>query len=456
MRQWIAGAALAASLSASAQVPNRIGYQGRMLKSDGTPEAGVQQITFTVWTAATGGTALACDAPQVAFNDGYYSVALGDVGGCAGGLSGLQSSTFDGRDLWLEVGIAGVAMAPRQRIGTVPYAHRSGTAVNVRGGTVEATTVSVGGTTGVSITGAGISLGGTPMVDSFGNATVAAGAGLTGNGTAATPLAVAFQGSGSQASAARSDHAHGPNIRADADGSGYAFSADYTVPGVGVRRTLFEGVQKGVGPTFQLDVRPTGAIEMTGIDNIITRTLESTVATGTSPLVVASRTAVANLNSDLLDGQDSTAFARKRAMLYRHPTAGLTLTGGVQKMTNFSDMTFTSSGGPLLFQVSLQVNDDRCLGTGERIAFGCAVNLDGTRHLLGMQEYTGWCDFEWAYSYSSVIPAAAGSHVAFLECDCRFNVQGALCNVSNRGWESPMGFPGTPNQDTFLLVELDN
>ena len=44
-------------------------------------------------------------------------------------------------------------------------------------------------------------------------------------------------------------------------------------------------------------------------NGIITPTLQSTVATGTSPLTVASTTLVSNLNADLLDGNHASAFA---------------------------------------------------------------------------------------------------------------------------------------------------
>lgn len=50
---------------------------------------------------------------------------------------------------------------------------------------------------------------------------------------------------------------------------------------------------------------------MTGLCKALT--FESTVSTGTAPLVVASTTKVTNLNADQLDGLDSTGFARLAA-----------------------------------------------------------------------------------------------------------------------------------------------
>lgn len=186
------------SMAANAQVPNQLGYQGRLVRADGTPEAGVVAMTFSLFDVATGGSPVGCDAFQVALTDGFYSVLLGDAGGCAGASPAITASIFDGRDLHLEVAVAGASMAPRQRVGTVAYAHRSGTATNLRGGTVEATSVTVAGATGVSIDGTGIAVGGTPIVDATGKVTsatgaltsVAHGSTLTGNGTVASPLDV--------------------------------------------------------------------------------------------------------------------------------------------------------------------------------------------------------------------------------------------------------------------------
>lgn len=185
---------IALAIPAFAQVPNRIGYQGRLLNTDGSPVTGVVPISFYLYDLATGGTALGCDLLQVALSDGYYAVLLGDAGGCQANPPAISVSNFDGRDLWLELFLAGAALAPRQRIASAPYALRSATAVNLRGGTAEASAVTVGGATGVSITSGGITLGGTIVVDASGKATVATGAGLTGDGTATKPVAVATDG----------------------------------------------------------------------------------------------------------------------------------------------------------------------------------------------------------------------------------------------------------------------
>lgn len=190
MRLSFGVVATALASVAASQVPNRVGYQGRLLRADGTPETGVIGIFFALYDAASGGTALGCDQLQVALSDGYYAVLLGGTGGCGGTTPPIANAPFDGKDVYLELSVAGTTMSPRQRIGSVPYAFRAGTATHVRGGTIEASLATIGGSSGVSISSAGISVGPNAALDASGKATVATGTGLTGNGSTASPLAV--------------------------------------------------------------------------------------------------------------------------------------------------------------------------------------------------------------------------------------------------------------------------
>lgn len=77
-------------------------------------------------------------------------------------------------------------------------------------------------------------------------------------------------------------------------------------------------------------------------NGIITPTLHSTAATGTSPLTVASTTLVSNLNADLLDGNHASAF-----YLATNPAGYTTNTGTVTSIVAGSYLTggtITSSG----------------------------------------------------------------------------------------------------------------
>lgn len=138
---------------ALAQVPPRLGYQGRLLRADGTPEPGpVATMSFTLYETATGGIARWSETQSVGLSNGYYSVQLGAKTPFPAGL-------FDGSDLFLEIAVAqadaGVApLSPRQRLASVAYAQRAGQAVSVSGGVVDATIIRVNGTTVIDSSGA--------------------------------------------------------------------------------------------------------------------------------------------------------------------------------------------------------------------------------------------------------------------------------------------------------------
>lgn len=125
---------------AAAQVPPKLGYQGRLLKADGKPQTGTVPITFSVLPAETGGAALWTETqPQVALtSDGFFSTVLGEVVAIGPGV-------FNGSERFLEVNVNGTALSPRQRINSVAYALMSTDARNVVGGTVDAASIRVGG-----------------------------------------------------------------------------------------------------------------------------------------------------------------------------------------------------------------------------------------------------------------------------------------------------------------------
>ncbi len=137
MRTMVAAAILLPAL-ALAQVPQKLGYQGRLLKADGTPETGSVAITFAIYDAETAGTLQWSEVQPVELTNGFYSVFVGDQTPFP-----TDRNIFDGRPLWLEVTVGSSApLTPRQRIASVAYAL---TATNVTGGTVNATSVSVSG-----------------------------------------------------------------------------------------------------------------------------------------------------------------------------------------------------------------------------------------------------------------------------------------------------------------------
>ncbi|MCK4458560.1 MAG: hypothetical protein KAU52_02415 [Methanosarcinales archaeon] len=95
------------------EVTSEINYQGRLAGSSGSPLSGTYTMTFRLYEAATGGTALDTDLHDVVVTNGLFNTELN-----------FDQSYFDGRALWLGVKVgADSEMAPRQEFRPVPYAH---------------------------------------------------------------------------------------------------------------------------------------------------------------------------------------------------------------------------------------------------------------------------------------------------------------------------------------------
>lgn len=127
---------LLASL-ASAQVSERLGYSGRLVKANGAPETGTVSLTFSVYDSASGGSQLWTEQQTVMLSaDGLYATTLG-------ASTAIPASVFDGSTAgsrYLEVSVNGSPLVPRQAINSVPWAL---TAKSVKGGTVDATGIKV-------------------------------------------------------------------------------------------------------------------------------------------------------------------------------------------------------------------------------------------------------------------------------------------------------------------------
>ena len=113
---------------ATVAVPRLLPYQGRLLKTDGTPEAGSPRLTFCVYGAASGGSALWCEDQTVPLRNGFYAVFLGAE-------RPFEASLFDGSARWLGVAVDGATeMTPRQQIASVAYAITATYSPRVSGG----------------------------------------------------------------------------------------------------------------------------------------------------------------------------------------------------------------------------------------------------------------------------------------------------------------------------------
>ena len=104
-------------VSASAQIPQTINYQGSLKNvGDGTPVNGAVDMTFKLCDSLSGGTCPWTETQSVAVSNGIYSVILGNDP--TNPLSGLA---FDA-PYYLEVAVNETTLSPRQQLTAVPYA----------------------------------------------------------------------------------------------------------------------------------------------------------------------------------------------------------------------------------------------------------------------------------------------------------------------------------------------
>ncbi len=192
---------------AIAAVPAQIDQQGRILKSDGTPETGSLSATFAIYDSASGGSTLWTEAHSLPLDSGgYYSVSLGAV-------TPFPTTLFDGRTLYLGIKLSNEQeMTPREPILSAPYAMVAGQAHEVIGD-IHPASITVNGKTIVDTQGrvvldAGCTTGQilewdgsnwactSPSASSGGTVTsVTAGAGLAGGTfTSAGTLSIAAGG----------------------------------------------------------------------------------------------------------------------------------------------------------------------------------------------------------------------------------------------------------------------
>jgi len=128
---------------AAAQVSQLVGYQGRLLRSDGTASTGTAAVTFQVFASESGGSALWIETQTLGLSDGFYATLLGLATPFGDGL-------FDAGPRWLELRVGSETLSPRQKIGAVPLALA---AQSVSGGTADVTSLKVAGQTVVDASG---------------------------------------------------------------------------------------------------------------------------------------------------------------------------------------------------------------------------------------------------------------------------------------------------------------
>ena len=103
--------------SSSAQTPSLINYQGRLLNGTNLVNGAVG-LSLRLFDANTGGTMLYEDSNTVTVADGLYSTFLGDHTT----TGSLQAAVATSSNVWIEAAVNGVALVPRERLASVPYA----------------------------------------------------------------------------------------------------------------------------------------------------------------------------------------------------------------------------------------------------------------------------------------------------------------------------------------------
>jgi len=129
----------------TAQVPPLLNYQGHLAAGDTATDrqsvalTGSFKLVFSIYPAATGGSPLWTETQTVAVTDGLFSVLLG-------GVVPIPQTLFAEAERYLGVKVENdPEMAPRQRIVSVGYAFRAGSADDVRGRDVSPASVSISG-----------------------------------------------------------------------------------------------------------------------------------------------------------------------------------------------------------------------------------------------------------------------------------------------------------------------
>lgn len=114
--------ALAASLLlplAASAVPLQLAQQGRLIDSAGAPLDGAYPLDVFLYAVPAGGTAVWSDSLTVNFDDGYYSIDLGDKA-----ANPLHEDDFDGA-LYYTIAVDGGAEQQRMPLASVPFAIRA-------------------------------------------------------------------------------------------------------------------------------------------------------------------------------------------------------------------------------------------------------------------------------------------------------------------------------------------
>ena len=135
-----------AGASSALAVPMQLAHQGYLSDADGQAITGSVVITFSLWDEAEDGAQVWTEARTVDVVDGVYSTLLGSETPIAEVLRQEPA-------LWLQLQINGEPLLPRHPVASAPNAIVADTAINIDGGTVNASSVSIGGSEVINASG---------------------------------------------------------------------------------------------------------------------------------------------------------------------------------------------------------------------------------------------------------------------------------------------------------------
>src|SRR4051812_11167145 len=75
----VAGGILGTTSVALAAVPKTITHQGRLYDATDKPVDATLSVTFAIYASAAGGAPIWTETDSIAFDDGYFSVSLGEA-----------------------------------------------------------------------------------------------------------------------------------------------------------------------------------------------------------------------------------------------------------------------------------------------------------------------------------------------------------------------------------------
>src|SRR5262245_63905607 len=107
---------LTAATAHAQSVPLRLTEQGRLSDAMGKPISGDVTLAFSVYEAASGGSALWTEVHSLKLSDGYFSVQLGSK-------TEFPANLWSGAVRFIGVKVnTDAEMTPREEVASVPYA----------------------------------------------------------------------------------------------------------------------------------------------------------------------------------------------------------------------------------------------------------------------------------------------------------------------------------------------